>query len=75
MERPRYELRRIPMGPRPDRYVLQRVYRAVLTERPDVSTAQARVPAKRRLVQRWAGPHYTGPVWEFDRRPNERPPQ
>ncbi len=64
---PRYELKRVPMGPRPDQYVFERVYRLDGAERPRKLTGQTDVPAKRRLVQRWAGTHYIGPVWELDR--------
>ena len=64
---PRYELRRVPMGPRPDRYVLERVYRQARDGHPHKLTGQANAPVKRRVVQRWAGTHYIGPVWEIDR--------
>ena len=61
--RPEYELKRIPMGPRPDRYVYQRVYRNADGERPQALTRRAVEPVKWRVKQRWAGPHYIGPVW------------
>ena len=67
---PRYELRRIPMGPRPDQYVLGRVYRQSRDEHPYRLTGHANAPAERRLVQRWAGTHYIGPVWVLDRQTN-----
>ncbi len=66
-ERPRYELKRVPMGPRPDRYVFERVYRQGRDEHSRELTPRTNAPAKRRLVQRWAGTHYIGPMWECDR--------
>ncbi len=65
--RPSYELKRAPMGPRPDQYVFERVDRQDGAERPRRPTGQTDVPAKRRLVQRWTGTHYIGPVWELGR--------
>ena len=61
--RPEYELQRIPMGPRPDRYVYQRVYGKEFGERPHALTRRVEEPVKWRVEQRWAGPHYIGPVW------------
>lgn len=66
-ESPRYELKRVPMGPRPDRYVFVRINREGRDERPEKLTGQIDASAKRKLVQRWAGTHYIGPVWELDR--------
>ena len=60
-----YALRRQGMGPRPDRYVWQRVDRG----RDDHPSAVARDgdrPPKRRVVQRWAGRRYIGPVTVFE---------
>ena len=67
---PRYEMKRVPMGPRPDRYVLERIYRQGRDEHPRKLTGQIGGSAKVRLVQRWAGTHYIGPVWELDRHAN-----
>ena len=39
---PRYELKRIPMGPRPDNYVLVRVDRAPQADQPYALTGDAR---------------------------------
>lgn len=55
------------MGPAPNRYVLERVYRQGGEEYPRKLTRQADAPVKRRVVQRWAGTHYIAPVWELDR--------
>ena len=61
---PRYELRRQGMGPRPDQYVWVRVDGG---NRPYALTGDNDRPAKKRVVQRWAGPHYIGPVTVFER--------
>ena len=62
----KYELRRQGMGPRPDRYVLVRVDRDG-GDRPYALTGDTDRPAKKRVVQRWAGPHYIGPVTVYEK--------
>ena len=65
--RVKYELRRIPMGPRPDHYVLVRADRQEPAgARHAVTRPQRHKIWKLRVVQRWAGPHYIGPVWVRD---------
>ena len=61
----RYELRRQGMGPRPDQYMLVRVDRGA-KDRPYTLTGPSERPHTRRVVIRFAGPHYIGPVtvWE-----------
>ncbi len=51
-ERPRYELNHAPMGPRPDQYLFERVYRQDRAEHPRELTGRTNAPARRRLVQR-----------------------
>ena len=63
---PRYELRRQGMGPRSDRYVWVRVDREARGDRPYALTGDSERPLKRRVVERWAGPHYIGPVTVFE---------
>lgn len=65
--KPTFQLKRVPMGPRPDRYLYERVYDKQSDHRPRSLTGEAREPRKWRVVQRWAGPHYIGPVWMRDR--------
>jgi hypothetical protein len=61
---PRYEVRRLPNGPRPDHFVFVRIDDAPPRPRaPYALTGSAPVRATRHVVQRWAGPHYIGPVW------------
>ncbi len=62
---PKYELRRQGMGPRPDQYVLVRVDRT-RGDRPHTLTTDSPRPPTRRVVIRFAGPRYIGPVtvWE-----------
>ena len=60
----KYELRRQGMGPRPDQYVWVRVQHD--GERPYALTGDNERPAKKRVVQRWAGPHYIGPVTVYE---------
>jgi hypothetical protein len=63
---PRYELRRQGMGPRYDQYVWVRVDRDTRGDRPYALTGDNQRPAKRRVVEKWAGPHYIGPVTVFE---------
>lgn len=69
--RVKYELKRIPMGPRPDHYVLVRADRHKPLGAPDSVAGRQRQKTELRLVQRWAGPHYIGPVWVRDERQDE----
>ena len=69
-ETPRYELKRVPMGPRPDRNVFERVFSQYHDEHPLELTGRTAAPVKWRLAQRWAETHYIGPVWDFDRHAN-----
>ena len=61
----RYVSKRVGMGPRPDQYTLVRVDRDA-GDRPYALTGDSERPARRRVVIRFAGPHYIGPVtaWE-----------
>jgi hypothetical protein len=63
---PKYELKRMGMGPRPDQYVWVRVDRDTRGDRPYALTGDTERPLQRRVVQRWAGPHYIGPVTVFE---------
>ena len=65
--KPAFELKRVARGPRPDRYVDERVYDKQSDDRRRSLTGEAREPRKWRVVQRWAGPHHIGPVWVRDR--------
>lgn len=71
--KPEYQLKRIPMGPRPDRYVYQRVYGKESGECPHALAGRAEESMKWRVEQRWAGPHYIGPVWVRVRDGNKPP--
>ena len=62
----KYELRRQGMGPRPDQYVWVRVQHDG-GDRPYALTGDTDRPARKRVVQRWAGPHYIGPVTVFEK--------
>jgi hypothetical protein len=64
---PKYATRRVPMGPRPDQYVLVRVSRETRSSAPYALTGRPEVRIVRRLIHRWAGPHYIGPVWVTER--------
>lgn len=66
-----YELKRIPMGPRPDYYVMVRAGRHKPLGAPDSVAGPQRQKTELRLVQRWAGPHYIGPVWVRDERQDD----
>ena len=65
--KPAFELKRVQMGPRADRYLYERVHDKQSDDRPHSPTGMANEPRKWRVVQRWAGPHYIGPVWVRDR--------
>lgn len=60
---PRYETRRVPMGPRPDQYVLVRTNADRGAVRPYGLIGDRKVRTVRRVVQRWAGSRYVGPAW------------
>jgi hypothetical protein len=60
---PRYETRRLPNGPRPDRYVPVRTDARRKPPAPCALTGPATIRAQRRLTHRWVGPRYIGPVW------------
>ena len=64
----RYEQRRIPGGPRADRYVPVRVDRDrdAAAERPYALTGESPRRAERKVVQRWIGSHYIGPVFVLE---------
>lgn len=63
---PRYQLRRQGMGPRPDQVVWVRVERDAGGDRTSARTGDDNRPPKRRVVQRWAGRRYIGPVTVFE---------
>jgi hypothetical protein len=63
---PRYEVRRLPNGPRPDRYVFVRVGEAPRAAAPYALTGPRRVQVKRSVAQRWAGSRYVGAAWTTD---------
>ena len=62
----KYELRRQGMGPRPDQYVLVRAGHDS-RDRPYALTGDGGRTGKRRVIQRWAGPHYIGPVTVYEK--------
>ena len=64
---PRYEARRIPMGPRPDQYVLVRTKVARGGVRPYALVGDRQGRTVRRVVQRWSGSRYVGPAWVTER--------
>ena len=64
---PKYETRRVPMGPRADHYVFVRVNAERGGDRPYALTGYGEVKTVRRVVQRWSGPRYIGPVWITER--------
>ena len=64
---PRYETRRIPMGPRPDHYVLVRSSADRGVVRPYALVGDRQVRTVRRVVQRWSGSRYVGPAWVTER--------
>ena len=55
-----YELKRIPMGPRPDQYVLVRVDRAPQAEQPYALTGDAQPARVERNKPRYTPLHATG---------------
>ena len=63
---PKYQIRRVSMGPRPDQYVLVRAGREEAA-RPYALTGNREVRNVRRLVPRWSGARYIGPVWVTER--------
>ena len=63
---PRYVTRRVSMGPRPDQYITVRVEEA-RSHAPYALTGQPEIKLVRRLVQRWAGSRFIGPVWTAER--------
>ena len=65
--RPQYRSERVSMGPRPDQYVLVRVDRQD-RQRPYALLGTRKPSVERRLVQRWVGPRYIGPVWVSEAR-------
>ena len=64
---PNYTTRRIPMGPRPDQYALVRTDREGRGSSPYALTGRTEVRTVRRVVQRWSGARYIGPVWVIER--------
>ena len=60
---PRYETRRLPNGPRPDRFMLVRVDRGRPAAPPYALTGAPTRRVERRVVQRWSGAHYIAPAW------------
>jgi hypothetical protein len=63
---PRYGMTRLSNGPRPDRYVLVRTEARPAPSAPYALTGPATVRAERRLVHRWVGSRYVGPIWTTD---------
>ena len=61
----RYELKRIPMGPRPDQYVVVRTDRAVPAERPYALTGDAQRDPAKRVNVRHAPSHPKGTHGQF----------
>ena len=64
---PQYVTTRLPMGPRPDQYVSVRVDQRKPAIAPYALTGQPEVRSERRLVQRWLGARFIGPVWVTER--------
>jgi hypothetical protein len=64
-ETPRYALQRIPMGPRPDNYVLVRVDRAPQAERPYALTGDAQPARVERTNARPTPSHPKGTHGQF----------
>ena len=64
---PKYVARRVPMGPRPDQYVLVRVDRDNGKIEPYALTGRPEIKSVRRVVQRWSGSRYIGPMWVTER--------
>ena len=64
---PRYETRRMSMGPRPDQYVLVRTDHEKRSSASYALTGRPVVKYERKLVQRWSGGRYVGPVWVTER--------
>ena len=64
---PNYQVRRVPMGPRPDQYVFVRTAREAGAAAPYALTGRPEVRYERKLVQRWSGGRLIGPVWVTER--------
>lgn len=60
---PGYEMRRLPDGPRPDRYVFVKKDGPRHSPAPYALTGPAHVSVTRHVVQQWAGSRYVGPAW------------
>jgi hypothetical protein len=60
---PGYTVRRLPNGPRPDRYVFVKNDGPRHSPAPYALTGPVQVRVTRHVVQRWAGSRYIGPAW------------